>query len=453
MPSEPSPDELSPPCGPALLLSGPRLADGRTVDVRISGGRIEAVGAAGRLSAPERLDLTGYLLLPAPVEAHAHLDEAFTATPRQPGRAPGAGADAVGQGALEDEPLGEQLQRRITEAALSGLGYGAVVQRTQVRIGGRAGLAGVTAALQAGRALHGLMELQVVVLPGRLTGRPGAAGLDLLREAVAMGAHAVGGFPDGDPDPEGHLRTVIAVAEKGGIPLDLHLDVGEPDRLARLTTALAPLGRPVSLGPCPALGRLAPRAVRACAEELAKAGVAVVALPQSSRCVGLDGAPGDGLPCAVGNGTVGNGTVGPYTAADAAGPAGGRALPVGLLSAAGVLVAAGSGALRDTANPVGRVDPLEAAFLLAASGELDEHAAYGTVSGVARTVLGLPPVLIAPGFPADLLAVRGDSLRGVLSGGHSRVVFYGGRVVSRTSAVREFAETTAAAVPRQGRCP
>ena len=128
-----------------------------------------------------------------------------------------------------------------------------------------------------------------------------------------------------------------------------------------------------------------------------------------------------------------------------------RRTSVRRLLAAGVAVAAGSGALRDLANPVGRVDPLEAAFLLAASGELDEVEAYERVSGAARWALGLAPVLMAPGAPADILAVRGDTLRGVLSGGHSRVVVHGGRVVSRTSAVREFADTTAPAVPRQGR--
>ena len=52
-----------------LLLCGARLTDGRTVDVRLSGPRIEAVGTAGSLTADAtracvpRLDLTGYLLL------------------------------------------------------------------------------------------------------------------------------------------------------------------------------------------------------------------------------------------------------------------------------------------------------------------------------------------------------------------------------------------------------
>ncbi|MFC1433004.1 hydrolase [Streptacidiphilus sp. N1-3] len=456
MPADMPTGEQVVPSGPALLLSGARLLDGRTVDVRITGDRIEAVGAAGSLSAAERLDLTGYLLLPAPVEPHAHLDEAFSGTPAPgstvpavaSGTAPtvvgtgmgagsgagvgtgvgaGAGAGAVVWGA-DREARVEDLQRRITEAALTGLGYGATVQRTHVRIGGAQGLVGMTAALQAARALHGLMELQVVPLPGLLTGLAGAEGRSMLREALGMGAHAVGGCPDRDADPDAHLDAVVALAEDCGLSVDLHTDAADPRRLARLTAVLGALRSRAVIGPCSALGLLAPEVAARCMAQLAAARVSVVTLPQCARCVGS---------CPVGlRGLDGRA---------------GLPAPARLLRAAGVSVAAGSGALRDTANPVGRVDPLEAAFLLTASGELDENAAYETVSGAARHALGLAPMRVAAGFPADVLAVRGESLRGVLSGGHSRVVVHGGRVVSRTSAVREFAEISTPAVPRQGR--
>ncbi|MHA6760646.1 amidohydrolase family protein [Streptacidiphilus sp. PAMC 29251] len=442
MPADMPTGEQTAPIGPALLLSGARLLDGRTVDVRIAGDRIEAVEAAGSLSAAERVDLSGYLLLPAPVEPHAHLDEAFSGTPA-PGSAITAAAAAAasaaaaagggpGTGAAREPGQGpqlEDLQRRITEAALTGLGYGATVQRTHVRIGGAQGLVGMTAALQAARALHGLMELQVVPLPGPLTGLAGAEGRAMLKEALGMGAHAVGGCPDRDPDPDGHLDAVVGLAEDCGLSVDLHTDAADPRRLARLAAVLGSLRSRAVIGPCSALGLLAPEVAARCMAQLSAAGVSVVTLPQCARCVGSRPA----------------GAAGPG-GAEAARPA-----PARLLLAAGVSVAAGSGALRDTANPVGRVDPLEAAFLLTASGELDEGAAYETVSGAARRALGLAQVRVAAGFPADVLAVRGESLRGVLSGGHSRVVVHGGRIVSRTSAVREFAEASAPAVPRQGR--
>ena len=411
-----------------LMLAGARLADGRAVDVRISGGRIEAVGAAGGLRAADRVDLTGYLLLPAPVEPHAHLDEAFTASDAPgPGEALGPGGTLGPGGISPGADTAESAHRRVTEAALLGLGHGAVVQRTQVRIGGVRALARLEGALAAGRSLRGLMELQVVALPGPLTGGQGAQGRALLREALAMGAHAVGGCPDlvRDPDPTEFLRIAAGLAAEAGRPLDLHTDARDRLRFARLTEALAdvlsrlPTG--AVLGPCPGLGLLTRDALARAADRLAVAGITVTCLPQGEHCVG-----------------------------SAAGPVSAR-LPVRELRAAGVTVAAGSGALRDRANPVGRPDPLEAAFLLASGGALDPEAAYACVSGAAREVLGLPPVRVEAGFPADLLAVRGEDLRGALSSGHSRVVLHGGRIVSRTSAVRDYADADGPAVPRQGR--
>ncbi|MYR21171.1 hydrolase, partial [Streptomyces sp. SID6137] len=58
------PSNSSNPSG-GLLLCGARLTDGRTVDVRLGGGRIEAVGTAGSLAqgparaGAQRVDLTG----------------------------------------------------------------------------------------------------------------------------------------------------------------------------------------------------------------------------------------------------------------------------------------------------------------------------------------------------------------------------------------------------------
>lgn len=128
--------------------------------------------------------------------------------------------------------------------------------------------------------------------------------------------------------------------------------------------------------------------------------------------------------------------------------------PVRLLRAAGVRIAAGSGALRDVSNPVGRGDPLEAAYLLASRYGLRPEEAYGTVSCAARAALGLPEVRVEAGFPAELLAVRGDRLAGVLSLAYSRIVIHRGRVVARTSAVREYCDSAADSaleLPRQGR--
>jgi len=387
-----------------LLLCGARLTDGRTVDVRLAGGRIEAVGTAGSLTGHStRMDLSGHLLLAAPAEPHAHSDTALT---------------AGDEGPASYEP--QEVQRRTTEAALLQLGHGATALRSHVRVGDVLGLEPMAAALQARRALRGLVELTVVAMPRVLTGLAGAEGLAILRDAVKMGASVVGGCPDLDPDPTGYVEAVLEVAAEQGCPVDLHTDGDDPARLARLAAMAGGLRPGVALGPCGGLGRLPSETASRSADQLAAAGVTVVCLPQGG-CSGADR-----------RGTA----------------------PVRLLRAAGVRVAAGSGALRDVSNPVGRGDPLEAAYLLASQYGLRAADAYDAVSSSARAVLGLPEVRVEAGFPADLLAVRGDRLDGVLSLAYSRIVVHRGRVVARTSAVREYCGSAAAValdLPRQGR--
>ncbi|GHH89712.1 amidohydrolase family protein [Streptomyces capillispiralis] len=412
--SQPPSHSWSSTPGPAapvpLLLSGARLTDGRTVDVRLDGGRIEAVGTAGSLATDgtrvcgTRIDLSGYLLLPAPAEPHAHPDTALSAD---------------GGGPVSYDP--RDVQRRATEAALLQLGHGATALRAHVRVGDMAGLGALTAVLRTARALCGLAELTTVAMPRVLTGQAGADGLAVLRDAVKMGATAVGGCPDLDPDPTGYVEAVLEVAAEHGCPVDLHTDGTDPARLARFAAMAGGLRPGVTLGPCGGLARLPAEVAGRTADRLAAAGVTVVCLPQGG-CGAADGR-------------------------DAA--------PVRLLRSAGVRVAAGSGALRDVSNPVGRGDPLEAAYLLASCHGLAAGEAYSAVSGSARAALGLPEVRVEAGFPAELLAVRGDGLSEALSPAYSRVVVHGGRVVARTSAVREYcgsAVTTAElGLPRQGR--
>ncbi|MFE9256324.1 amidohydrolase family protein [Streptomyces sp. NPDC006879] len=390
-----------------LVLSGARLTDGRNVDVQLSGGRIEAVGTAGSLPAhpATRIDLTGYLLLPAPAEPHAHADTALT-------------ADA--EGPVSHEP--EEVQRRATEAALLQLGHGATAMRAHVGLGEPHGLGPLAAVLQARRSLRGLTDLTAAAMPRLLTGLAGANGLAMLRDAVKMGAAVVGGCPDLDPDPSGFTEAVLDLAAEHGLPADLHTDADDPARLARLASQAGGLRAGVTLGPCAGLARLPLEAARRAADQLAAAGVTVTCLPQ-----GGCGAQQPRSP---------------------------RPAPVRLLRAAGVRIAAGSGALRDAANPVGRGDPLEAAYLLASQGGLRPLDAYGAVSAAPRAAMGLPEVRVEAGFPAELLAVRGESVAGALSLGYSRIVVHRGRIVARTSAVREYCDSAVAValdLPRQSR--
>jgi cytosine deaminase len=108
---------------------------------------------------------------------------------------------------------------------------------------------------------------------------------------------------------------------------------------------------------------------------------------------------------------------------------------------AGATLAAGGDNVRDPFNAMGRGDPLETASLMVTAGHLTPAEAFASVTAHARTVMGLPPVEVSLGFPADLLAIRATSLADALAGAsQDRMVWKGGRLVSRTTVTQEFPE-------------
>jgi cytosine/creatinine deaminase len=399
-----------------LLLAGGQLPTGQVVDVRLHGQKIEAVGAPGTLPpTAERLDLSGYLLLPAPAEPHAHFDTALTAD-----RIPNPTGDLAGavqawldyQGSVPRD----DFVRRATEAALLGLANGATAIRTHVGIYETVGIKAVEALLEVRQALRELIDIQLVALNVRLTGPECKEMRALLRAAMEMGADVVGGCPHLDPDPVGYHSLVLSLAAEFGRPIDLHTDETlDPAvlHLSQLADLVAETGFPhgVTASHCVSLGVQPPEVAAQVAARVAATRVAVVCNPQTNLF--LQGR-------------------------------GQRSTPVRGLTAlralldAGATVAGGGDNLRDPFNVVGRADPLETASLLVTAGHLIPEEAYAAVSVGARAAMGLAEVRVEAGFPAELLAVRASSLGEAIAGGTSRVVIHHGRVVSRTTVTRDY---------------
>ncbi|WP_086824278.1 amidohydrolase family protein [Allokutzneria sp. NRRL B-24872] len=402
----------------SLLLRGVRLADGRTVDVGLRGGEIAEVGPAGSLTGwPEVLDLSGYLLLPAPAEPHAHLDKALTTE-----RVENPAGDLVTAIELwrgfSPSMEHEDIVRRATEAALMSLASGATAIRTHVDVGGVAGLRCLKALLEVREAVRHRLDLQLVAFVDvPLSGEAGAENRALMRTSVQMGADAVGAFPYADPNPEECHRVCLAIADEFGVPVDLHTDeTTDPDVLylehyARLVTETG-FAHGAAASHCVSLGMQPPEIAARVAESVAAAGISVICLPQTN--LGLQsrehtGAPARGLTA------------------------------LRELLAAGVTVAGGGDNVQDPFNPIGRGDPLEAAALLVSAGHLSPRAAYDAVSSGARAAMGLPEVQVRQGFPAELLAIRATGVAdAVARASADRVVIHRGHVVSRTTVTHEL---------------
>jgi cytosine deaminase len=83
---------------------------------------------------------------------------------------------------------------------------------------------------------------------------------------------------------------------------------------------------------------------------------------------------------------------------------------------------------------------METAALLVMAGHLSPEDAYHLVTNASRRALDLEPVSIAPGSPADLLAIDALSLRAAIAtASPNRLVFRAGVLVASTSCTTTFA--------------
>jgi cytosine deaminase len=396
---------------PVVRLRNARLTDGSVVDVELRGRHVERVlpgGTAPVATGPDDHDLTGWVLLPSFVEPHAHLDKALTA-----GRVDNPAGDLLGAIEVMSAHL-PTLDRsdfvtRADAALTLMLAAGTTAVRTHVDVGFGVGFKGLEALVEVRERWRGIVDVTLVALVGHpLDGLAGAQ----LEQALAEGADVAGGCPHLDPDPARAVAVCLDAAGRAGRPLDLHTDETLDPRHLSLA-ALADLvqrtgfGHGVVASHCVSLGMQPEPVQRRVSEAVAAAGIAVVALPQTTLFL-------------QGRGT----TTAPPRGLTAIGP----------LRAAGATVAAGGDNLRDPFHPIGRGDALEVAALMVTAGHLNPLQALGSVTDAARTALGAPAVAVRAGSPADLVAVRGTDVLDVLgAAGQERRVWKAGRLVASTT--------------------
>lgn len=392
-----------------MLLRGARLADGRAADVRVCLDTIDAVEASlAPTPGEEVVELDGRLLLPAPAEPHAHLDKAFLAErfENPTGDLIGAVTAMEANRHLITVPdIAERAERAVRLLVANG----ATAIRTHADTTLDNGLRSVEALIGVRERLRDLCEIQVVALTGwTIKGGRATDTLDLLRAAIGLGVDLVGGCPHLDESIETSTDHLLEIAGEAGLPIDLHTDETlDPHALGLeyLADRVLATGFPhgVTASHCVSLGMQTDEVQRRVAEKVAAAGISVVALPQTN------------LYLQSRDRTV-------------AAPRGLTA--IGALRAAGANLCAGADNLQDPFNLVGKGDPLETAALMVMAGHLLPADAYATCSGAVRRALGLPEVTVAPGSPAELMAVPAGSVReAVAFQPAGRITVHRGRVV------------------------
>jgi len=398
-----------------LVLKNVALLDGRQVDVRVADRSIGEIAPAGTLAGVgESMDLRGFLLLPAPAEPHAHYDTALLRD-RAPNPSGELESAVRAWEAIASDASRQDFIDRATEVARMAIRNGATAVRTHVGIYPTVALRAVEALLEVRERVAEWLDLQIVALTVDWTGQESRRLRSWVEEAIRLGVDVLGGCPHLDDDPITCIDDYLGLAAESERLVDLHMDEQldpKVDNLPYLAERVRLLGLRdrVTASHCVSLGVQPIEQSMRTAAELADAGVVVVCNPQTNL----------------------------YLQGRREATAKHRGLTaIQPLLEAGVVLAGGGDNVQDPFNRMGRADPLETASLLVTAGQLDPKMAYRAVSTGARAAMCLPEVRVATGFPAELLALRADSLGQALADPTDRLVIHHGRVVSRTIVTRQ----------------
>lgn len=380
-------------------------ASHRVVDVRIVDGVISEVGDLVATADDRVEDLTGYVLLAAAVEPHAHLDKAFLSERITNETGDLMGAITAMQANRHLLAVDETIERAERAACLMAAnGYHAVRSHADTTVAH--GLRSIEALVEVKRRVAEVIDVEIVALCGwPMTGLEGADQRALLRDAMASGADLVGGVPhlEGGNDREA-TEILLQVATDFGVGVDLHTDETlDPTALGVIHLAemkLAGFECAATASHCVSLGMQPAAEQQRISELVAEAGVSVIALPHTNLFLqGRGHAP---MPRGL--------------------------TAVGALRAAGATVAAGADNLQDPFNPVGRACPFETAGLMVMASHLLPHEAWSSVSTESAKATGLTPVELEVGSRAHLVAARADTMREAIAFGPTdRIVWRHGR--------------------------
>jgi cytosine deaminase len=376
-----------------MILDAVNL-NGQTVRLTLAGDRIATIDPMPGPAAQTAI--------PLPVEAHVHLDKAFTAH-RARATAPGLFGAIEAMAADKAHWTVDDLRTRITTGMREAWEGGCRAIRSHIDWTEP----GTPLAWDIAGEVAADWQARMPLI------RASLSGIDLLGDPdhgpaiarrVAEDGQVLGAFIYRHPDLETRIPFVFDLAERHGLRLDFHVDEGLEVEAHGLDLIVAEatrrgMGDRVLCGHACSLSIRpdAPRAIDA----LARSGIALTVMPTTNLYL-QDMSPGRSPRL--------------------------RGLaPAQELRAAGVPVVLGTDNVRDPFYPMGLHDPLEALRLATLAAHLAPADWVDAITATPARALGLLPLALGPGAPADfLLFPAPDILAALARPGVPRQVFRSG---------------------------
>ncbi len=378
-----------------LIRDAVRLDEAEPVSIGIRGGRIEAVAPSLEGTAAERIDARGGLVTPSFVDPHFHIDKVLSRDllgALGPQEAFDRAREVKTQFTVAD--VEERASQALRLAAAHGIGR----LHAQVDVDFATRLVSFEGVMRARDRFAGVVDVTLVAFPqeGIVADKEAPA---LLREALEMGAAAVGGLPEVEAsvaDQRTHVDTCLDLAAEFDVPVEMHADYMDRaelktlEMLADATVAHGMQGRVVG-SHCNALAVYPDDEAGRVIDKVLAADMAITVLPIANlQMLGGEGR----TPHDRGSSRVKE------------------------LLDAGVNVAAGADNMYDIWYRFNRMDPTELAYMTVHSAGLrtDEEVREGfeMVTTRAARIIGAPVPAVAAGSAADLVVFEVASLVDIL---------------------------------------
>jgi len=406
-----------------LLITNARLPrSAELVSLAIDGGRIAPSPAAGPAQATNVIDARGGLLTPALVEPHIHLDAVLTVgQPRHNLSGSLFEGIAIWGERVKDLTV-DDVKRRVAQVLRWQVANGVLFVRSHVDVCDPK-LTALRALLEVRQEFADQIMIQLVAFPQQgIQSFPG--GEALMREAVELGADVVGGIPHFELTREYGEQSVkfaVALAHEFNKLVDIHCDETDDEQsrflevLAAETIRLNMQGR-VTASHTTAMHSYNNAYAGRLIVNVGRAGLHMVTNPLDNAV--LQGRF-DHYPIRRGHTRIKE------------------------LLAAGVNVCLGHDSVMDPWYPLGKADPLQAAFTLAHYGQMSGFEEIRTLIDMITVngarALGLTDYGLEPGCRADLVLfdapTESDAIRLMAP---RRLVIRGGKVVARTEPARHL---------------
>ena len=271
-----------------LILRGACLSETEgSRDIGIKDGRIVVIKPS--LAAEgETLLLDGALVTPGLVETHIHLDKSRILDRCTP--SPDRGTDHMARVAsVKPDFTVEDVYERAKTTLEGCLLHGTTHVRTHVEVDPNVGLRSFEALQQLAKDYAWAVDLELCVFAQEGWTNVPAVDVNIV-DALKQGAQGIGGAPGYDTDHAGQIDRIFELAQKFGVDIDIHLDVGptadELDicHVCDLTDRYGWGGR-VAVGHGAKYSLLPSRELKTLGLRLADAGVAVTVLPATDLFV------------------------------------------------------------------------------------------------------------------------------------------------------------------------